>query len=103
MDVDDTSAVTANSASPSGVRSAWVPKSVMWPQGMPILRVKFLNTIPSNWTYKGSGLNLGNIEQWANIWHDRGGGQIPEFQFVVAEDAPSDVRVMFVGKFVWCI
>ena len=99
----DTPTTTTDSASPeSGVREAWAPKNIIWPQGKSVLQVKFLNVIPTTWKYKGGGLNFGNIEQWANIWSTsvQGGGIIPQFQFAAGGNAPSDIRVKFVGKFI---
>ena len=79
------------------VLSAWVPKNVLW-KGRTELHVKFLNDIPAQWTYGGSGMNVGNIVSWANEWNLRGGGTIPEFTLVRGADAPSDIRVLFTSK-----
>ena len=79
------------------VLSAWVPKNALW-KGRKELRVKFLSIIPAQWTYGGSGMNIGNIMSWANEWHLRGGNTIPTFTLVQEVDAPSDIRVLFTGK-----
>ena len=81
----------------SDVLSAWVPKNVLWKRKTE-LRVKFLNVIPQEWTYAGSGMNVGNIMSWANEWNLRGGGTIPKFTLVQGADAPSDIRVLFTSK-----
>lgn len=96
MDVPIFSAGSASAE--SGELSAWVPENVIWPKGKKVLQAKFLNDIPTHWTYKKGGLNQGNIEQWANIWSDRGDGIVPRFEFVDGS-APSDIRIMFVGEF----
>lgn len=96
----DVPTFTADSASPEshdGELSAWVPENVIWPKGKTILQVKFLNDIPTSWTYDKGGLNRGNIRQWANIWGNRGDGIIPGFEFVDG-NATSDIRVKFVGE-----
>ena len=88
---------TADSASgESGELSAWVPENVIWPKDKKVLQVKFLNDIPTDWTYAKGGLNRGNINQWANVWSDLG-DDIPRFEFVDG-NSPSDIRVKFVGK-----
>ena len=79
------------------VLSAWVQKNVLW-KGRKELRVKFLSTIPHEWTYGGSGMNVGNIMSWANEWYLRGGGTIPKFSLVQDVNAPSDIRVSFTCK-----
>ena len=79
------------------VLSAWVPKNALW-KGRKELRVKFLNIIPAEWTYGGSGMNVGNIMSWANEWHLRGGNTIPKFALVQEVNAPSDIRVLFNSK-----
>jgi hypothetical protein len=78
------------------VLSAWVPKNVLW--GKKELAVKFLNNIPAQWTYGGSGMNVGNIMSWADEWSLRGGGTIPKFTRVEEPSAPSDIRIEFNGK-----
>ena len=60
--------------------------------------MKFLNDVPSHWTYAGSGMNVGNIMSWANEWSLRGGGTIPEFTLVENASARSDIRVQFISK-----
>ena len=78
--------------------SGWVPTDeVIW-RGKKELGVKFLNTIPSVWTYDGSGMNTGNIISWANRWSDLGNGVIPKFFHVKKHNARSDIRVEFTGK-----
>ena len=99
-DLDVPTVTTDSAPLESDERAAWVLKNAVWPQGTAVLQVKFLNDIPTRWTYKKGGLNLGNIEQWAKIWSDRGGGIIPQFQFV-GDNSPSDIRVMFVGKYIF--
>ena len=42
-------------------------KNVVW-KGVEELTVKFLNDIPTEWTYGGSGMNGGSIISWANEW-----------------------------------
>ena len=79
------------------VLSAWVPKNVIW-SGRTELCVKFLNNIPAQWTYGGSGMNVGNIMSWANEWSLRGEGIIPRFTQVQDVSSPSDIRVMFTSK-----
>ena len=76
--------------------SAWVPRNVIWNKKG--LAVKFLNDVPSHWTYAGSGMNVGNIMSWANEWSLRGGGTIPEFTLVENASARSDIRVKFTSK-----
>ena len=83
-----------------GGSSAWAPKDVVW-KGRKELGVKFLNVIPQQWTYAGSGMNVGNIMSWANEWHLRGGGTIPKFTWVQGANAPSDIRVLFTGTCVY--
>lgn len=79
------------------VLSAWVPKNVIW-KGRKELTVKFLNIIPPEWTYSGSGMNVGNIMSWANEWSLRGGGTIPTFTLVQDVGTPSDIHVKFTSK-----
>ena len=79
------------------VLSAWVPQNIIW-KGRNELTVKFLNTIPQEWTYSGSGMNVGNIMSWANEWSLRGGGAIPTFTLVQNVSAPSDIHVKFTSK-----
>ena len=78
------------------VLSAWVPKNALW--GKKELAVKFLNDIPAQWTYGGSGMNVGNIMSWANEWSLRGGNTIPKFTRVDQPSAPSDIRIKFTSK-----
>lgn len=78
------------------VLSAWVPKNALWNKKE--LAVKFLNDVPPQWTYAGSGMNVGNIMSWANEWYLRGGGTVPKFTRVQDASAPSDIRVMFTSK-----
>lgn len=87
-----------NAMEPHGeALSAWVPRNVIW-SGRTELQVKFLNTIPAEWTYGGSGMNVGNIMSWANEWSLRGEGIIPKFTRVLDASAPSNIRVMFTSK-----
>ena len=82
----------------SDVLSAWVPENVLWRERKELL-VKFLNVIPREWHYHGSGMNVGNIMSWANEWNLRGGETIPKFTLVQDDDAcPSDIRVLFTSK-----
>ena len=102
LDEADTASGTVESddmeTEPEGdVLSAWVPKNVIW-RGKKELRVKFLNNIPSEWTYGGSGMNVGNIMSWAKEWSLRGGGTIPTFTRIEDVNAPSDIRVKFISK-----
>ena len=76
------------------VLSGWVPKNVIW-KGRDELGVKFLNNVPADWTYAGSGMNIGNIMSWANEWSLRGNGVIPKFTLVQETNARSDIRVEF--------
>ena len=85
------------SESEDDVLSAWVTKNVSWKE-TDELTVKFLNTIPPEWTYCGSGINMGNIMIWANEWNLRGGGTIPMFTLVRDVDGPSDIRVLFTSR-----
>ena len=85
------------SESEDDVLSAWVTKNVSWKE-KDELTVRFLNTIPPEWTYRGSGINVGNIMIWANEWNLRGGGTIPTFTLVRDVDGPSDIRVLFTSK-----
>ena len=76
--------------------SLCIPKNVLWNKKE--LAVKFLNDVPSQWTYAGSGMNVGNIMSWANQWSARGGNTIPKFTRVQSVSAPSDIRVLFTSK-----
>ena len=80
------------------VLAAWVPKNVLWGNHKKELTVKFLNNILPQWTYGGSGMNVGNIMSWANEWYLRGGGTIPKFTWVEGPSAPSDIRIEFNSK-----
>ena len=78
------------------VLSVRVPKNALWDKKE--LAVKFLNDIPTQWTYGGSKMNVGNIISLANEWNRRGGGTIPKFTRVGEPSAPSDIRIEFNSK-----
>jgi hypothetical protein len=83
---------------PNNVLSAWMPKDALWDKKE--LAVKFLNIIPDQWTYDGNGMNTGNIMSWANEWSLRGGGTIPKFTHVKEPNAPSDIHITFIGRYI---
>ena len=67
-------------------------------KGVEELTVKFLNDIPTEWMYGGSGMNGGNIISWANEWSLRGGSTVPVFTLVEKTYGHSHIRVMFTSK-----
>ena len=96
LDEEDIHSGTVEGHAYGDVLSGWVPENVLWDRKE--LAVKFLNNIPSQWTYGGSGMNFGNIMSWANEWSLRGGGTIPKFTRVEEPSARSDIRIMFTSK-----
>ena len=82
---------------PDDVLRAYVPPNVIW-RGKKELAVKFLNDIPDDWTYAGSGMNIGNIMSWAKEWSLRGNGVIPNFILVEEPSARSNIRVKFTSE-----
>ena len=52
----------------------------------------------NHWTVgNGESLNTTNILDWANIWADRGGGDIPRFVEAKPGDT-AEIRVLFNGR-----
>ena len=81
----------------TSIRSAYMPRKFLWGQREE-LRVKFLSLIPE-WTYGGDRIDLKNIIDWANVWHNMCsdcGGIIPKFVAVAADDdVVADIRIEF--------
>ena len=96
FDEEDMRSGTVEGHANGDALSGWVPENVLWDKKE--LAVKFLNNIPSQWTYDGSEMNTGNIESWANVWYLLGGGTIPKFTLVDQPSAPSDIRIEFNSK-----
>ena len=82
-----------------GHPAGYVEKDDAWPwQDYPVLLVQFMNEIPPGWTVgNGAPMNKTNILEWANRWHQRGGGNIPRFE-EANPGVEAQIRIKFNSK-----